>query len=198
MCSFSEYDDVKLLAQLAEGEEAAFNALFNRYKDRLYHYLLRITKSPEMTEEIVMDVFLKLWIGKDLLHNIKKLDSFLYKVAYNKAIDFLRTVSRHDKLQKVYIDRVEMAPARQADELLMDEQARQLLREAIQQLPPRRKLIYTLSREKGLTHDQIAKALNLSANTVKNSIVSATKSISAFLKKSGAEKAALSVLFLLG
>lgn len=192
-----EYDEATLLRQVAGGDEKAFNKIFDLYKGKLYGYLLKITKSPEIAEEIVTDVFVRLWIGKDLLNNIKRLDSFLHKVAYNKAIDFLRTVSRQDKLQKLYIERVEPEPEKQADKLLMDAEARELLQKAIQQLPPKRKLIYTLSRENGLTHAQIAKALNLSSNTVKNSIVSATKSISVFLKNAGAEKAAFSVLFLL-
>jgi RNA polymerase sigma-70 factor (ECF subfamily) len=64
-------------------------------------------------------------------------------------------------------------------------------------LPPQRKLIYTLSREKGLTHNQIADALNLSRNTVKNSIMAATKSINEFLQDNSGGKQVLSLFFLL-
>lgn len=191
-----EYDETTLLHKVAEGDEAAFNKVFDRYKDKLYGYLLKITKSSEISEEIVTDVFVKLWVGRSLLIHINNLNSFLHKIAYHKAVDFLRTVSRQNKLQKLYIERMEPEPEKRADELLIDAETRELFQKAIQQLPPKRKLIYTLSREKGLTHAQIAKALNLSSNTVKNSIVAATKSIGIFLKNSEPGKAALSILIL--
>jgi RNA polymerase sigma-70 factor (ECF subfamily) len=158
--------------------------------------MLKITKSPQISEEIVMDVFVKLWIGRELLPDVQQFEKFLHKVAYYKAIDFLRMASRQARLQEAYIERMEREPEKRADELLIDAESRKLIREAIHRLPPQRKLIYTLSREEGLTHHQIAEALNLSPNTVKNSIVSATRSISDFLRKNNAGKAALSFLLL--
>lgn len=191
-----QYDETTLLARIAEGDEAAFNVIFERYRDKLYHYMLKITKLPEISEEIVMDVFMKLWFGRELLSNIRQLEGFLHKVAYYKAIDFLRVTSRQSRLQEAYAKRMEKEPEKRADELMIDEEMRQLLYNAIKQLPPKRKLIYKLSREKGLTHDQIAEALHLSRNTVKNNIVSANKSISDFLRNSDIGRAAFSVLFL--
>jgi RNA polymerase sigma-70 factor (family 1) len=176
-------DDSTLLARVATGDEAAFNTLFERYRDKLFHYLVRITKSPEISEEIVIDIFVKLWVGRELIEQVGQLEPFLHKVAYHRAIDFLRTASRHTRLQKIYIERMEQAPEKRADELLIDAQSRQLLQKAILSLPPQRKLIYTLSREQGLTHEQIATALNLSRNTVKNSMMAAVRSISEFLRQ---------------
>lgn len=190
-------DDITLLSQLAGGDELAFNTLFERYKDKLYNYLLKITKSSEVSEEIVIDIFVKLWVGRELMNHIQNLESFLHKVAYHKAIDFLRVTSRHARLKKVYIDRMENEPEKLADDLIIDEEFRQILHKAIQRLPPQRKLIYTLSREEGLTHNQIASALNLSRNTVKNSIMSATKSISEFLQDNSYGKIILPLFFLL-
>jgi RNA polymerase sigma-70 factor (ECF subfamily) len=94
-------DDITLLACLAEGDEKAFNALFERYKDRLYHYLFKITKSSEISEEIVIDIFVKIWVGREIMDRIQNVESFLHKVAYHKAIDFLRVTSRHARLKKV-------------------------------------------------------------------------------------------------
>lgn len=184
--SQAEQDDALLLARIARGEEAAFNLLFERYRDKLYHYLIKITKSAPISEEIVSDIFIKIWVGRELMPQIVQFEPYLHKVAYHKAVDFLRTASRHTRLQKLYIQRMEHAPEKLADEVLIDEESRLLLQKAIGSLPPRRKLIYTLSREQGLTHDQIAKALNLSSNTVKNSMMAAIKTITGFLKdKSG-------------
>jgi RNA polymerase sigma-70 factor (ECF subfamily) len=190
-------DEKTLLTNLAAGDEQSFNTLFEMYRDKLFHYLVKITKSPQVAEEMVTDIFVKLWVGRKLMNQVENVDGFLHKVAFNKAIDFLRTASRHARLQQAYIDRIEKIPEKLADEIIIDKESMQLLREAIGQLPPQRKLIYTLSREQGLTHDQIADALHLSRNTIKNSIMAATKSIKGFLQDNHADKGAISLLFLL-
>jgi RNA polymerase sigma-70 factor (family 1) len=189
------HDDALLLARLATGDETAFNVLFGRYRDKLYHYLLKITKSPEISEEIVIDIFIKLWVGRELMPQIELFENYLHKVAYHKAIDFLRTTSRHTRLQQIYIQRMEHKPDKLADEVLIDEESRALLHKAVLSLPPQRKLIYTLSRKQGLTHDQIAGALNLSPSTVKNSITAAIKSITEFLKNNSSHPLTLIFFF---
>lgn len=194
---YSMTDDSSLLVQLAGGDEVAFNTLFERYKDRLYNYMLKITKSSEVSEEIVIDIFVKIWVGRELMNQIHNVESFLHKVAYHKAIDFLRVTSRHTRLKKVYIERMEIEPEKLADDLIIDEEFRQILHKAIQRLPPQRRLIYTLSREQGLTHNQIANALNLSRNTVKNSVMAATKSVSEFLQENRDGASILPLFFLL-
>jgi RNA polymerase sigma-70 factor (ECF subfamily) len=144
----------------------------------------------------VIDIFVKIWAGRELMNKIENLESFLHKIAYHKAIDFLRVASRHARLKKDYFNRLKEEPEKLADDLIIDAEYSQILRKAIDQLPPQRKLIYRLSREEGLTHNQIANALNLSKSTVKNSVMAATKSIKEFLldKKSSS---VISLFFLL-
>lgn len=190
-------EDRTLLKKLSGGDELAFNKLFEIYRDRIYNYLLKITKSSEVSEEIVIDIFVKIWVGRELMDQIQNLESFLHKVAFHKAIDFLRVASRHARLHKVYIERIKIEPEKLADDLIIDEEFRQILHKAIQQLPPQRKLIYTLSREQGLTYNQIAEALNLSRNTVKNSVMAANKSISNFLQDTRYGKNILPLFFFL-
>lgn len=186
--------DEQLLALIKRGDEQAFTVLFERYRNKLYYYIFRHTKSPEVAEEIVIDIFTKLWTGRELTSNIQNPSAFFHKVGYYKAMDFLRTASRHSRLQQVYIERMELADERLPDELLIDEEAKQLLLKAINQLPPQRKLIYKLSREEDLSHVEIAKVLNLSRSTVNNTIVSASRSILEYIKKHSLEQAAMSVL----
>ena len=80
------------------------------------------------------------------------------------------------------------------DELLIDEESKQILLKAVNQLPPKRKLVYQMSREDGLSHEEIANALNLSRSTVNNTIVTASHSILKYIKKHAREQAAMSVL----
>jgi RNA polymerase sigma-70 factor (ECF subfamily) len=190
------YNERELLLQVADGSQDAFGRIFEMHRQRLYTYLLGITKSSEVAEDILVDVFMKLWIGREMLLRVENLEGFLHKVAYNKAMDFFKTTARHARLQQVYAQRIDQ-PEQNPEDWLIDEEARRILREAVNQLPPQRKLVYTLSREQGLTYDEIAKALNLSRNTVKGTIMAATRSISEYLQKKYPGNAALSALFFL-
>lgn len=185
-----------LLSQIAEGNEPAFRIFYDLYWEKLYNYLMSIIKSREITEEIVIDIFLKLWTGREFLQNIQHLDGFLRKVAYNKAMDFFKIASRDAQLKRVIADKMVNEASIGADHLLLDNESRNILHQAIQQLSPQRRLIFTLSREEGLTHDQIARQLNLSRNTVRNSMAEALKTIRHYLKHNDIEPLiALGVLF---
>lgn len=196
MISSPDHTDLQLLLLLKNGDETAFTTLFERYRDRLYYYLLKHTKSAEIAEEIVTDIFMKLWTGRELVHQISDVAAFFHKVGYYKAMDFLRTTARHSRLQQVYINRMEPNAEKTADEILIDAEAMALLHKAINQLPPKRKAIYKLSREEGLSHLEIAKMLNLSPSTINNSMVSATRSIARYLEQQGTYEGAL-LLFII-
>lgn len=196
MRDFPSHTDEQLLCLIKTGNEAAFTILFERYRSKLYYYLLRHTKSKEIAEEIVLDIFMKLWKGRELADQIQEVSAFFHKVGYYKALDFLRTTARRQQLKQVYIDRANTEEEKWPDELLIDEENKMLLIQAVNQLPPQRKLIYMLSRDGDLSHEQIADVLNLSKSTVNNTIVSATRSISDYLKKHVIGKAAFSTLFI--
>lgn len=185
------------MLQAAAGNQDAFARIFETHRQRLYTYLLGITKAAEVAEDILVDVFMKLWIGREMLPRIESLEGFLHKVAYNKAMDFFKTTARHARLQQVYAQRLSEREERSLEDWLIDEECRRILQNAINQLPPQRKLIYTLSREQGLTHEEIANALQLSRSTVKSTIMAATRTISEYLQKNYPGNAALSCLLLL-
>ena len=191
------YDERDLMQQVAAGNQDAFARIYETYRQPLYTYLLAITKSAVVAEDILVDVFMKLWIGREMMVRIENLEGFLHKVAYNKAMDFFKTTARHARLQQVYAQRLSDQSERSLDDWLIDEECLRILQDAVNQLPPQRKLIYTLSREQGLTHEEIARALNLSRNTVKSTIMAATRSISEYLQKKYPGNAALSCLLLL-
>ena len=196
MRAVPSHTDEHLLSLIKIGDEAAFTILFERYRSKLYYYLLRHTKSNEIAEEIVTDIFMKLWKGRELADQIPEASAFFHKVGYYKALDFLRTTARRAQLRQIYIDRANTEAEKLPDELLIDEETKTLLLKAINQLPPQRKLVYQLSRDGALSHEQIADILNLSKSTVNNTIVSATRSISDYLRKHVIGKAALSPLLL--
>jgi len=198
MSVYSTYTDEQLLSLLGSSDEAAFKEIFERYREKLFFYLRKHTKANEIAEEIVTDIFMKLWTGRELAARITNLSAFLHKVGYYKALDFLRVTARHERLQQVYVDRLQHAVEKGIDEALIDAQDRALLYQAVNQLPPQRQTIYRMSREEGLTHEQIAEALHLSPSTVNNQLVAANRSIAHYLRANGDLGTALSLFFLLG
>lgn len=191
------HTDTVLLSRIADGDENAFTLLFERYRDKLFYYILRHAKSPEIAEEIVTDIFMKLWLGRELAEQIKDIGAFLHKVGYYKVMDFLRTAARHSRLRQVYIDYVNCSTEQWGVEPAVDDELKSLLYAAVNQLPPQRKLVYRLSRQEGLSHEQIAGMLNLSSSTINNTLVSATRSIATYVKAYSKHGSALSLFFIL-
>jgi len=177
------YNEHLLLQQIAERNENAFKSLFDQYKGRLFLYINNIIKSKEVSEEIVMDVFLKIWLGKELVKEIDNFDAFLFRVAYNKAIDFLRSAARDPKLRDLVWHEMQVAGGISADQQVITREYEEKLREAIGLLSSQRRLVYQMSREKGLSHIDIARELGLSKNTVSNHIVESQRFIRSYLAR---------------
>ena len=176
-----QVQDKRLLQLIAIGNEQAFETLFEKYRGKLYTYLKGITKSPEASEEIVMDVFLKIWIGRQTVNEIQHFDSFLFRIAHNKAIDFLRALHRDQTLFTLVWEEIQVLGSQTADAGLKEKESHAILQSAIDRLSPKRRLVYELSRENALSHDQIAAYLNLSKSTVNNHLVESLRFIRNYL-----------------
>ncbi|MBA2561605.1 MAG: hypothetical protein H0V14_01575 [Chitinophagaceae bacterium] len=86
MSATTLYNEQVLFQQIAEGNEKAFKSLFDTYRSRLFYYISRFVKSDQVAEELVMDVFLKIWMGRELVKQIENFDAFLFRVAHNLQI----------------------------------------------------------------------------------------------------------------
>lgn len=172
-----------LLMKISEGRENAFRTLFEQYYEQLFEYINGFIKSKQVAEELVMDVFLKIWLGRDLIPQIQRFDAFLFRVAHNKSIDFLRSVATDPKFKDLLWEKIQVANNVQSDSFVLMHEYETKLREAVSLLSPQRKKVYQLSREQDLTHDQIAAQLNLSKSTINNHIVEAQRFIRTYLSK---------------
>ncbi len=192
MAAYDQFNDEMLLPLIADGDETAFTALYNRYCPKIYAYLNRTTKIPEIAEELTYDIFTGLWTGRDLLPDIRNVNAFLSKVAYNKAMDFFRLAANRQRLQAVVASRMaHPVTTPNADERLLEAETKRILQEAIDHLSPQRRKVFIMHRELGMTHEQIAQALSLSPETVKTTMSKALKSMRAFLQQRGVESVIL-------
>lgn len=175
----SNYNEEELLQQVAKGNEAAFRQLFLHWHQLLASYVFRITESRELTEEIVQDVFLKIWMTRETLGKINHFKPYLLVVSRNQAFDVMKKQLK-EKLQKRDWDKDNrlIHPAIEQE----DENNHSLIDQAIESLPPRRKEVYLLSRHERLTYREIADQLGISKESVKTHLNLATDSISAFIR----------------
>jgi RNA polymerase sigma-70 factor (ECF subfamily) len=190
MTAYNLYEEKALFDRIADGEEVAFGILFNLYKSKLYRFTLRICKSEDVAEELVHDVFLKIWNNRDLHHNIDHPATYMYTIAKNKAMDHLRKVACDARLMgQLWHTLSESNDVTQ--EAVEANECYSLVKTALSKLTPQKQLIYRLSREDGLNHEQIAQQLNISKSTVNNHLVGSLKHIKSFLIKNGSESAAV-------
>lgn len=177
---------------MAAGDEAAFRSLFEKYRDVLFTYIARFVRSDQVAEELVMDVFMKIWLGRELALQIERFDAFLFRIARNKSIDFLRSVTRDSNFKELLWARLKGLTEDGADSILIIQEYEAKVREAIALLSPQRRKVYQLSREQEYTHDQIARQLNISKATVNNHIVEAQ----GFMRKYLFKHMDLAIIFL--
>ena len=177
-------NDKYCLSKIKEGDEHYFNLIFEKYRNQLFSYLFKVTKSRETAEEIVLDVFLKLWHGREAVAEIENLEAFLMRVAHNKAIDFFRAAKRNPTVQQeIWELMTEAISYETADKKLLDKNLEEIIESAINQLPPQRRKVYYLRNSEDLSYSEIANELNLSSNTVRNHLAASVKFIKEFLLK---------------
>lgn len=177
------YDERLLLEAVSRGDERSFQLFFDTFRPGLFAYISKFVKSVPVAEELVMDIFTKLWVGRDLLTQIDDMDAFLFRIARNKSIDFLRSVARDPRFEELLWEQMQPHSAEDPDARLMIREFEEMLSRAIQLLSPQRKKVYEMSRKQEMTHDQIAAELQISKATVNNHIVEAQRFIKNYLGK---------------
>lgn len=179
----AQISDEQLLQLVGDGDEKAFNQLFERYRDKLFSYLVKISKSKETAEELVLDAFVKIWTARAILPEINNFEAFIFRVAHNRAIDFLREAQRSRNAQAAIREAMLQLQSAGADERLLKAETEQRITDAVNQLSPQRQEVFRLSREQYLSYDEIAEKMQLSRLTVRNHLSAALRFIRDHLDK---------------
>jgi RNA polymerase sigma-70 factor (ECF subfamily) len=178
MMKFEATTDQNLVAELIKGKVVAFDNLYERYSERLYVFALMLLKDKEDSRDVVQETFLKLWQKRNELNESKSFKSFVFTISYNIIIDRFRKRTNDQKFMACYRQHFNFetsSAVNDSDFNLINQQVIDI----IEKLPLRRKEIFKLSREKGLTYSEIANELNISVKTVETQIGLALKYIRA-------------------
>lgn len=154
---------------IEDGNSPAFKTLFEQYAPRIYNFGFSYLKSVEDTEELVQDVFFKLWQHQKQLDEDRNVKAYIFKIAINLIYDQLRK-RKLDKLAQELNAMTATELDNSTWNTLQYNELQQQIDTLIAQLPDQRKIIFTMSRVEGLTHEEIAQKLSLSTRTVENQV----------------------------
>lgn len=177
-------EDNELLTKLRNGDQMAFAQVYNQYRSKMYAYACNLCKSEEIAEEIVQEVFIRIWQKREQINVGLNFNAYVKKITLNHVLNHLKKIAREKTLQEEVFSYIEVIRNTTEDKLL-EKELLKTYDEAIALLPAQKKIIYQLSRNEEMTHEQIAEQLNISKNTVKNHMVEATKFIRSYVSKHG-------------
>ena len=175
------YNEKALLAQIIQGNEKAFRVVFDHYRDAIYSFALKIVQHEVIAEEIVQDVFVKIWTNRKGLSAVRNFADFLFIITRNHTLNSLRRLAKEKKLTIAATDQLP-TEAISAEATVLQRDYDRVLQQAIDRLPPQQKLVFTLSRLHGLSREEIAAQLNISAGTVKSHMKQAIRSIRSYFR----------------
>ena len=178
------YIELLLFQQIAAGDENAFRSLINIYNPVLFPGIHRIVKDPEVSEDILQETYLRLWLYRDKMPTIEHPRAWILKIAYRRAFTFLQ-VSKNQVKIKEGISRHISGSYVEMEKSLDFNTLNKLVITAVSSLPPQQKRVYQLSREEGYSQNEIADMMGLAPQSVKNTMGRAMQFIRNHIAKSG-------------
>lgn len=168
---------------IQDGDIRVFERMFKREYAVLFRHIHYLVQNKELAEELVQDVFIKVWIKREALSIDTNLGQYLRKVARHQALEYLRSQKPKDQLTPAlhqHLTTVQPNAAERAHTEVLDR-----IHHSIASLPPRCRLIFQLCKQEGLTYTEVAEELGVSTESVKTQIKIAFRRIRADLKEAG-------------
>ena len=169
-------EEKTILSELLEGNEHAFEQIYKLYSPRLFGRLMKLVKSEPQAEEILQDVFLKIWEHRSSIDPEKSFRSYLFKIAENKVYDFFRKVAR-DKNMESQLTALSTSDYTTLEAFMSNDENLTILQNAIDGLPPQRQQVFRMCKLQGKSYKEASELLGISVSTISDHIVKGTKSI---------------------
>ena len=191
----SKYDEQKLLTLLKEDSEYAFQLIYDCNRNRIYKTAVWYLKSPILAQEVVQDVFLKLWFERNEFKINTSIEGWLYIVAKNNILNRLKKISNEWKALNV-LPLLKTDVSNNTENAILDSEYSSILNAAVQSLPTQQRRVFQLARQEQLSYSEIGKEMDLSPLTVKTHMSRALTHIKAYLKLKGIIISLSSMIFI--
>lgn len=184
MYSSSPDNEQALFIRIAEGDETAFSVCYAEYGRVLLPFLIRLVGSRDSAEEVIQEIFLKVWLYRDRLAEVENPKSWLFRVAANTGRNWLKKKMTDEQKMRQHQRQWDVPDSSLSEQVDLKSIAG-VVQRTILSFPPQRRRIYQMSREEGLKPSEIATQLDLSVSTVKNTLLSALKTIRENIEEAG-------------
>jgi RNA polymerase sigma-70 factor (family 1) len=188
-------NEIALLARIARGDERAFREVFDHYQRYIFTFAQKITRSSSDAEEIVQDIFLKIWFNRDQLLTIENFGAYLNRLVRNQALNLLR----HEAVVSKVKTEMELTSSDNdlgTQQTLDYKETKELLDDVLSRLPEQQRRVYALCHLEGLKYDEAAVQLNISPDTVHYHMKLALATIREHFKRHALVYSALFLIFL--
>lgn len=175
-------DERDLLVRLIGGDEEAFCELYAHYKSHLLYFALKFVKSRDFAEDIFQDTFAVVWQSRCFINPDSSFSAYLYTIVRNRILNRMREMANEDRLKEHILTQA-IDYSDNTRQTILGNELKNLVNTALQQLTPRQRQVFELSREAQLSHKEIADALGISVNTVQEHISASLKLIRSYLTK---------------
>ena len=166
----------EFILSLKEGREEAFRLLYRQYHSKLFRYCFRFVKSKDLADDLAQTIFVKIWTKRDTLMTGHSFDAFLFRIAKNTIFDYFRGQAAESSFVETLYERTQWLHNHPEEQILYND-LQNVVREVVDQLPEQRRRIFQMSREQGMSYDEIAQSLSISPNTVKEQVARALRFI---------------------
>lgn len=171
-------EEVQLLIALKSGDRSAFEKIYRVYSPRIFLNILKMVKSAEDAQEILQDVFVKVWEKRELIDPEQSFKSYLFQISRFTVYNFIRKINLDKKL-KAYLSRESTELYTHIEESIAYRESDRFIMDAIEELPNQRKQIYKLCKIEGKSYAEVGQQLGISPSTINDHIVKATKFLKA-------------------
>lgn len=179
-----------IIIKFKDGDTEAFDTIYRKFSNKIYHFVLGLTKDVHISKDIVQEVFINLWEKRDHVNQDLNFDNYIFTITYNSIRKYYRKKTIETKAFDYFL--------KNSPEVIEDEDKDIIFKElieiahkAIDNLPPQRKKVYTMSKQEGMKIKEIAAKLNISPRTAENHLAKALK----FLKEELSDISLLTLLF---
>jgi len=176
MCTRVFQVNPDLMLRLKNGDESAFSIIYKTHFSKLYSFIFSFLKQKELTEEVLQETFLAIWLQRETLDIEQPIEPLLFMICRRKVLDSFRKATSSESLrQRLLRSMTELV--NNTEETVFYHDVLNFTNDAISKLPKQQQLVVKLNRIDGLSYDEIAVRMQLSRNTVKNHLVTALKTL---------------------
>lgn len=182
---YTTYTDSQLLALLQQDDTLAFAELYSRYRHEVYAYAMSLVKLPDVAEDLLQDVFVRIWDARRKIEIKKDFRPYLFRVCHNRAYDVHLEIARNQKLKDRLLNHYQVTAGAVDPFAEQGSPYVQLLEQALATLSPQRRRIYEMCKREGKSYEEVARELGISTNTVRNHMVQAIALLRSYLQQYG-------------